>query len=222
MGSAWWRLRRRCRRIRCRNHRFIPGQLTVARRTTAARGTAMPVSGPPRRLWLSLHAFTEGREAAMTASAEAICGYLPWSPADRADRPGEDGAGVARRLWVAGVALSVLALAAGGLAGAIEQPGSAASRSSESAIAGLPLPFRAAISRVVGADAREYAAVRTQTGAMMHNARQGLSGRFSAMGASVHVLEGETRHSHRRVAGFGRRLQRGHDFRRCQRRRIVH
>jgi hypothetical protein len=142
----------------------------------------------------------------MAAAAEVICEWLGWSPALGAGRAREDSAGLGKGpLWVGLIVLG--ALAATGLAGAHDGPGSVAPRPSAVAAARLPLPLRATLSRVVGADARAYAAVGTATGAVMHNALQGLNGRFSASGASVQTLGGETRFR-LRAWGYGNALRR--------------
>jgi hypothetical protein len=142
----------------------------------------------------------------MAAAAEVISEWLGCSPPLGAGRSGEDGAGARKRpLWVGLIVLG--ALAAMGVAGAHDGPGSVAPRPSEVAAARLPLPLRATLSRVVGADARTYAAVGTATGAVMHNALQGLNGRFSATGASVQTLGGETRFR-LRAYGYGNPLRR--------------
>jgi hypothetical protein len=128
----------------------------------------------------------------MAAAAEVICEWLGWSPPLSAERVREDGARLGKRLlWIGLIVLGVLA--AMGLPAANDGPGSVAPRPSALAAGRLPLPLRATLSSVVGADARTYSAVGTPTGAVMQNVRQGLKGRFSATGASVQTLEGETR-----------------------------
>ncbi|TMK58090.1 MAG: hypothetical protein E6G60_16175, partial [Actinobacteria bacterium] len=123
----------------------------------------------------------------MAGSADVAFG---WSTARSGNRVGTDGSKVGKRLpWVVVV---VAALATVGLTGGIEHPGMVASSSSQSALARLPLPLQATISRVVGADTREYAAVATAAGPVLHNARQGLRARFSGAGASVQILGDET------------------------------
>ena len=142
----------------------------------------------------------------MAASAEVTCEWLGWNPPLGAGRADEDGVGDGKRLlWVGLIVLG--AFAALGLAGANDGPGSVAPRPSAFAAARLPVPLRATLSRVVGADARAYAAVGTPTGAMMHNAPQELNGRFSASGASVQTLGGETRFR-LRAYGYGNALRR--------------
>jgi hypothetical protein len=131
-------------------------------------------------------------EHAIAASVEVTRDWLGWSPQLGTWRPVEGGvADRRRRLWAGLILLGVLG--ALGVAGANYGPSSDASPPSPPAAVRVPLPLLAAVSLVVGADAPAYAAVGTPTGATMHNALQGLSGRFSATCATVRTPGGETR-----------------------------
>jgi hypothetical protein len=144
----------------------------------------------------------------MAAAVEVGYEWLGWARPVGGGLTGQDGAEVGKRLfWVGLVVLG--ALAALGLARANEGPGSVAPRPSASSVAAarLPLPVRAALSRAVGADSAAYAAVGTATGAVMHNALQGLNGRFSAKGVRVETLGGDTRFR-LRAYGYGNALRR--------------
>src|SRR5580765_5140484 len=145
-------------------------------------------------------------EGVMVAAVEVTYESLGWASPLGAGLADQDRAEVGKRLlWVGLVVLA--ALAALGLARADERLGSMASRPSASAAARLPLPLQAALSHVVGADSPAYAAVGSPTGAMMHNAPQGLNGQFSAAGASVRGLGGEARFRLRSY-GYGNALRR--------------
>src|SRR5580765_8112821 len=87
----------------------------------------------------------------MAASAEVTREWLGWNlPLGARRRAGEDSAGVGKGpLWVGLIVLGALATV--GLAGH-DGPRSVAPRPSAVAAARLPLPLRASLSRVVGAD----------------------------------------------------------------------
>src|SRR5207244_9395121 len=101
----------------------------------------------------------------MTAAAQVAWEWLGWNP--------RQGAGRARRPLCLGLVL-LGGLAVFGLAGTNDGPTSIAAPPPAWQAAGVPLPLRVALSRAVGADAPDYAAVGTPTGAMMRNALQGL------------------------------------------------